>query len=91
MLQVRNLIASYGKITALAGISCHVKAGEIVALIGANGAGKTTLLNALCGLVPARGQVTFEGEPLLGLAPEAAIVARGIVSGAGRVGRSLPP
>lgn len=77
MLQVRNLTAYYGKIVALAGVSCHVKAGEIVALIGANGAGKTTLLNAICGLVTARGQITFEGESLLGQAPEA-IVARGI-------------
>jgi branched-chain amino acid transport system ATP-binding protein len=77
MLQIRNLYAYYGKIEALSGVSCHVNQGEIVALIGANGAGKTTLLNALCGLVQARGKVTFQGESLLAVAPEG-IVARGI-------------
>ncbi len=77
MLQVRNLYAYYGKIEALSGVSCHVNQGEIVALIGANGAGKTTLLNALCGLVHAKGKVTFQGEPLLTVPPEG-IVARGI-------------
>ncbi len=77
MLQIRNLYAYYGKIEALSGVSCHVNQGEIVALIGANGAGKTTLLNALCGLVQARGKVTFHGESLLSVPPEG-IVARGI-------------
>jgi branched-chain amino acid transport system ATP-binding protein len=77
MLQIRNLFAYYGQIAALSGVSCHVNEGEIVALIGANGAGKTTLLNAICGLVQARGKVTFQGESLLQV-PAEAIVARGI-------------
>ncbi len=77
MLRVRNLTAYYGRIAALHGVTCHVNQGEIVALIGANGAGKTTLLNALCGLVRYQGKVTFRGQPLTGLAPEA-VVARGI-------------
>lgn len=77
MLQIRNLYAYYGKIEALSGVSCHVNRGEIVALIGANGAGKTTLLNAICGLVQARGKVTFKGDNLLPVPPEG-IVARGI-------------
>ncbi len=77
MLQIRNLYAYYGNIEALSGVSCHVKQGEIVALIGANGAGKTTLLNAVCGLVRARGKVTLDGDSILQLAPEA-VVARGI-------------
>jgi branched-chain amino acid transport system ATP-binding protein len=77
MLQIRNLYAYYGKIEALSGVSCHVKQGEIVALIGANGAGKTTLLNSLCGLVRSQGKVTFDGESITQLAPEA-VVARGI-------------
>ncbi len=51
MLKIRNLYAYYGPVTALSGVTCHIKEGEIVALIGANGAGKTTLLNAVCGLV----------------------------------------
>jgi|UniRef100_A0A7C5EX02 branched-chain amino acid transport system ATP-binding protein len=70
MLTVRNLYAYYGSVTALSGVTCHVKEGEIVALIGANGAGKSTLLNAICGLVHKRGEVTFLGQSLSGLAPE---------------------
>jgi len=77
MLRIRNLYAYYGSLTALSGITCHVRPGEVVCLIGANGAGKTTLLNAVCGLVRREGQVDFDGRPIAGLTPEA-IVALGI-------------
>lgn len=61
LLQVRDLHAGYGATQVLRGISLEVHAGEIVALLGANGAGKTTTLRALSGLIPARGQVLFDG------------------------------
>ena len=77
MLQIRNLYAYYGKIAALSGVTCHVKSGEIVALIGANGAGKTTLLNSVSGLVRYKGQITFDDQSFAQVAPEA-VVARGI-------------
>jgi branched-chain amino acid transport system ATP-binding protein len=62
MLKIRNLYAYYGSVTALSGVTCHIKEGEIVALIGANGAGKTTLLNAICGLVRKKGEITFQDK-----------------------------
>ena len=68
---------NYGAVRAVAGAELHVEEGEIVALLGANGAGKTSLLNAIAGLVPASGEVTFEGTATLGLPPER-IVRRGI-------------
>jgi len=77
MLKIRNLYAYYGSVTALSGVTCHIKEGEIVALIGANGAGKTTLLNAICGLVRKKGEVAFQGQAVGGLAPER-LVALGI-------------
>ena len=78
MLEVENLVARYGRITALAGISLHVDEGEIVTLIGANGAGKTTTLRAISGLVrPAAGRIVFDGRDLRGQAPHA-IVRLGI-------------
>jgi branched-chain amino acid transport system ATP-binding protein len=78
LLEVENLVARYGRITALAGISLHVDEGEIVALIGANGAGKTTTLRAISGLVrPASGRIIFAGTDLQGRPPHA-IVRLGI-------------
>jgi len=77
MLKIRNLYAYYGSVQALSGVTCHLREGEVVSLIGANGAGKTTLLNAICGLVRVEGEIVFSGRPLTGLAPEA-IVALGL-------------
>jgi branched-chain amino acid transport system ATP-binding protein len=78
LLEIENLVARYGRITALAGISLHVDEGEVVALIGANGAGKTTTLRAISGLIrPASGRIMFDGQDLHGHAPHA-IVRLGI-------------
>ena len=64
MLTVRDLVVRYGAIAAVRGISLDIAQGEIVALIGANGAGKTTVARAIAGLLPCRGEITFEGEVL---------------------------
>jgi branched-chain amino acid transport system ATP-binding protein len=78
LLEVENLVARYGRITALSGISLHVDEGEVVALIGANGAGKTTALRAISGLIrPASGRIVFDGTDLRGRPPHA-IVRLGI-------------
>jgi branched-chain amino acid transport system ATP-binding protein len=77
MLKIKNLSAYYGSVRALSGVTCHIREGEIVTLIGANGAGKTTLLNAVCGLVRREGDLEFAGRSLKGLAPEE-IVGLGI-------------
>jgi branched-chain amino acid transport system ATP-binding protein len=78
LLEIENLVARYGRITALEGISLSVDEGEIVTLIGANGAGKTTTLRAISGLVrPASGAIRFEGRDITKLAPSA-IVRGGI-------------
>jgi branched-chain amino acid transport system ATP-binding protein len=49
-LVVSNLTAGYGRAQVLRGVTLHVRAGQIVTLLGANGAGKTTLLRAISGL-----------------------------------------
>jgi branched-chain amino acid transport system ATP-binding protein len=78
MLTLDQLYVNYGAIKALKSISCEVKQGEIVALIGANGAGKTTILNAISGIVPIlSGTVTFLGETISNIPPHE-IVKRGI-------------
>jgi branched-chain amino acid transport system ATP-binding protein len=75
MLSVRDLCAGYGLAEVLQGVALEVKAGQIVALIGANGAGKTTTMRAVSGLlVPTRGEVLLDGKAVQGLA--AARIAR---------------
>ncbi len=62
-LEIVDLVAGYGDIMVLRGVSLAVDAGTIVALLGANGAGKTTLLNAVSGLVAAvpSGRIVLDG------------------------------
>jgi len=70
VLDVNELEIAYGGIRAVQGISLHVDAGELIALIGANGAGKTTTLNCLAGLIrPTRGQVSLFGQELTQVPP----------------------
>jgi branched-chain amino acid transport system ATP-binding protein len=64
MLRVRGLNVFYGPIRAVRGIDLDVAAGEIVALIGANGAGKTTTVRAIAGLLPYRGEISYDGRQL---------------------------
>jgi branched-chain amino acid transport system ATP-binding protein len=71
MLRLTSVIACYGRIVALRGVSLHVSQGEIVAIIGANGAGKTTLLDAVSGILPARsGSINFAGAEVRGVPTE---------------------
>ena len=62
LLTVSDVSVAYGKVEAVRSVSLHVDAGEIVTIIGANGAGKTTLMNAIMGLLPLNGSVTFLGR-----------------------------
>jgi branched-chain amino acid transport system ATP-binding protein len=71
MLEVKNIRAAYGPVTALHDISLSVPDGAIVTLLGANGAGKSTTLRVISGLLkPISGQVLFEGKPIQGRPPE---------------------
>jgi len=78
LLSVADTSVFYGKAQALENVSMHIGAGEFVSVVGLNGAGKTTLFNAISGLVPSTGTVTFDGEDLRGRTP-AQIARAGIV------------
>jgi len=70
ILSVRDLTVRFGGIIALESVSFDVDEGQIVGLIGPNGAGKTTLFNCLSRLyTPDRGEVLFQGRPILALPP----------------------
>ncbi len=63
MLEVDELVAAYGPVRAVDGVSLKVQPGSITAVLGANGAGKTSLLRAVSGLVrPQGGRVRFGGR-----------------------------
>jgi branched-chain amino acid transport system ATP-binding protein len=69
MLSVTNLVAGYGKVEVLHGLSLEVREGTLVTLIGSNGAGKTTALRALSGMIrPSSGSIRLSGTEISGLA-----------------------
>ncbi len=70
LLEVAELTAGYGPVQVLYGLDFAVDEGEAVVILGANGAGKTTTLRALCGMIPSRGRMRFDGHSLIGSRPE---------------------
>jgi branched-chain amino acid transport system ATP-binding protein len=79
LLQVDGVVAGYGQVEVLHGLSIAVGDGERVGLFGPNGHGKTTLLRAISGLLPIqRGSVEFQGAHIAGLSPRG-IVGRGLI------------
>ncbi len=68
MLSIKNLVAGYGKVQVLHGISIDVPKGQVVTLIGSNGAGKTTTMRAVSGMIaPGSGEITLNGRRIDGL------------------------
>jgi branched-chain amino acid transport system ATP-binding protein len=70
MLRLEDVQISYGAIQAVRGASVHVRAGEVVAIIGANGAGKSTLLKGIVGLEPlVGGRILIDGKDVTDVPP----------------------
>jgi branched-chain amino acid transport system ATP-binding protein len=60
-LAVHDVVAGYGAVRALHGVSITVDSGATVALLGTNGNGKSTLMKCVMGIVrPTQGRVTLE-------------------------------
>jgi branched-chain amino acid transport system ATP-binding protein len=71
MLELRDVRVAVGRAEVIEGVELVVGKGEVVGMIGPNGAGKSSLLRAICGLLrPSGGEISFDGHPLSGLAPE---------------------
>ena len=72
MLEVKDLTKAFGGLRAVTNLSFTVEKGSIIGLIGPNGAGKTTVFNLVTGfLPPTAGQMSLQGENLVGLKPYA--------------------
>ena len=68
ILEVRDLLKTFGAVVAAKDINVDIAKEEIVGIIGANGAGKTCFVNMITGyLAPTAGSIKFEGEELVGL------------------------
>ncbi len=66
LLTIDNLHAYYGKSHVLHGVSFHVEAGEIVALLGRNGSGRSTTAKAIMGLVDCAGSILWKDQQITG-------------------------
>ena len=70
LLTVDDLIAGYGRVKIIQGVSLNVRNGEILAIIGRNGVGKTTFMRTLIGAIhPMHGKITYKGQDVSGLPP----------------------
>jgi Fe-S cluster assembly ATP-binding protein len=73
LLEIKDLHATVGEREILKGIDLTVNAGEVHAIMGPNGSGKSTLAQVLAGrelYTVTGGQVLYQGQDLLALAPE---------------------
>jgi len=78
LLEVREVVKTYGGIVAVSNASFDVDAGSITALIGPNGAGKTAAFDTITGVVqPDSGSVVFDGVEITGRRPYS-ITERGV-------------
>ena len=78
VIDARDLVKHFQGVSAVAGMSLRLGAGEMVGLIGPNGAGKTTLFNLIAGsLKPTSGEIWIGGRDVSQESPEQRI-GRGV-------------
>ena len=70
ILTLQDVVAGYGRMTILNGLSAAIRRAKITTVIGPNGAGKSTLFKTVFGLLGVRsGKVTFDGHDTTSLSP----------------------
>lgn len=74
-VRFNNVQKSFGELNVIANFDCHIKQGELVALVGPSGCGKSTLLHMLAGLQTAtKGSVLADNQPVTKPAPSRTLV-----------------
>ncbi|WP_353189369.1 ABC transporter ATP-binding protein [Pandoraea pnomenusa] len=69
MLELNDVSAGYAGSRVLQAVTMRVAPGEIVAVLGRNGAGRSTLARAIMGQLPREGEIRWQGQSLMSLAP----------------------
>ena len=65
VLEVKDVLKTFGATVALSGVNFSVEKGHIHSIVGRNGAGKSTLVNVIAGVVNAdRGTIIFDGTDI---------------------------
>ncbi len=65
MIQVKNVVKSFGDLKALDGLSMTVPTGAVYGLVGPNGSGKSTIIRHIMGIYrPDSGEILADGEPI---------------------------
>jgi branched-chain amino acid transport system ATP-binding protein len=64
MLHAEDIKVTFGGLRAVDGVTLDLAGDELLGLVGPNGSGKTTFLNAVCGVVPAQGELSVDGQPV---------------------------
>ena len=78
LIRFDSVVAGYGSLMVLNGLSFSARKGEVTLLIGPNGAGKSTVLKTLFGLLtPRQGEMQLDGQRVNGLPPDA-LLRRGV-------------
>ena len=68
LLEISDLVKSYGGRRVVDGVGLAIQRGEIVGLLGPNGAGKTTTFNMITGLVKAdKGKISFDRQNIINM------------------------
>jgi branched-chain amino acid transport system ATP-binding protein len=77
-LRAEGVVAGYGTVQILHGVSVEAGAGEVTCVFGPNGSGKSTLLKAIAGAIDTwDGRVMLDGDDITGL-PSHEVLARGL-------------
>jgi branched-chain amino acid transport system ATP-binding protein len=85
LLVLDRIVAGYGQMTVLNGVSARVRRGAITTVIGPNGAGKSTMFKAVFGLLPVRsGTITLGGRDITNVSPRQALDAGAVYIPQGR-------